>query len=179
MVTPPPTINLSLEEFSREVALLLEQYNLLGAAMDNRVSPIPDARTIRYYTTLGLLDRPSMEGRQAKYGRRHLLQLLAIKALQGVSLPLSEIQARLYGRANEELEHLLASMASRRERKISVESLKPVIWREIVIEPGLKVMVHEGWSPQSGVNEVTKIIGAILEALQQAPPGSDGGKTNE
>ena len=59
---------------------------------------VPDLRAIRYYTTLGLLDRPAaMRGRTALYGRRHLLQIVAIKRLQAEGLPLVAIQERLAG----------------------------------------------------------------------------------
>jgi DNA-binding transcriptional MerR regulator len=65
---------------------------------------VPDARTVRYYTTLGLLDRPAaMRGRTALYGRRHLLQLVAIKRLQARGLSLAEVQARLVGRTDRVL----------------------------------------------------------------------------
>lgn len=51
--------------------------------LNGRIRAIPDVRTLRYYTTLGLLDRPAaMRGRTALYQRRHVLQLVAIKRLQ-------------------------------------------------------------------------------------------------
>ena len=59
---------MSLEALSSEVAVQLAELGLLGAAPDARVSAAPDARTVRYYTTLGLLDRPKIENRQARYG---------------------------------------------------------------------------------------------------------------
>ncbi len=63
-----------------------------------RVREVPDRRTIRWYTTIGLLDRPAeLRGRTALYGRRHLLQIVAIKRLQATGIPLAEIQARLAG----------------------------------------------------------------------------------
>jgi MerR HTH family regulatory protein len=63
-----------------------------------RVRDVPDVRTIRYYTTLGLLDRPAeMHGRTALYGARHLLQLAAIKRLQARGLALAAIQQQLLG----------------------------------------------------------------------------------
>ena len=63
-----------------------------------RVRAVPDPRTIRYYTTLGLLDRPAaMQGRTAYYGRRHVLQLVAIKRLQARGLSLVEVQRCLAG----------------------------------------------------------------------------------
>src|SRR5262249_7630167 len=60
-----------------------------------RVRDVPDVRTIRYYTTLGLLDRPArMRGRTALYGQRHPLPLVAIKRLQARGLALAENQSR-------------------------------------------------------------------------------------
>jgi DNA-binding transcriptional MerR regulator len=74
-----------------------------GAA-SGRVRDVPDRRTIRYYTTLGLIDRPAeMRGRTALYGRRHLLQLVSIKRLQAAGLSLAEVQARLVGRTDADL----------------------------------------------------------------------------
>ena len=63
-----------------------------------RVREVPNVRTIRWYTTIGLLDRPSeMRGRTALYGRRHLAQLVAIKRLQAEGRSLTEVQERLIG----------------------------------------------------------------------------------
>jgi DNA-binding transcriptional MerR regulator len=74
---------------------------------NGRVRDVPDLRAIRYYTTIGLLDRPAeMRGRTAYYGRRHLLQLVAIKRLQAQRLSLAEVQERLLGINDRELERL-------------------------------------------------------------------------
>ncbi len=56
---------------------------------------IPDERAIRYYTTLGLLDRATLRGRTAYYGPRHLAQLIAIKRMQVDGASLAEIQELL------------------------------------------------------------------------------------
>src|SRR5262249_46157634 len=59
------------------------------------------------YTTLGLLDRPAeMRGRTALYGRRHLLQLVAIKRLQARGVSLMEIQQQLVGLTDAALRRL-------------------------------------------------------------------------
>ncbi len=74
---------------------------------NGRVRDIPDLRTIRYYTTAGLLDRPAeMRGRTALYGRRHLLQLVAIKQLQARGLSLSQVQRQLAGATDATLRRL-------------------------------------------------------------------------
>jgi DNA-binding transcriptional MerR regulator len=95
----------TLDELSAQVALALaEDYT---GVSNGRVRDVPDRRTIRYYTTFGLLDRPaSMRGRTALYGRRHLLQLAAIKRLQARHLTLAEVQARLLGLSDRALEKL-------------------------------------------------------------------------
>lgn len=72
-----------------------------------RVRMVPDLRTIRYYTTLGLIAPPAeMRGRKALYGRRHLLALVAIKRLQARGLSLAEIQRSLVGASEQTLNQL-------------------------------------------------------------------------
>jgi DNA-binding transcriptional MerR regulator len=100
--------SLNIDELSDEIGRLLKANNLVSQQQDNRVSPVPDMRTIRYYSGLGLVDRPSIMGRVARYSGRHILQLLAIKVLQGASLPLAEIQTRLYGLSDSELENIIS-----------------------------------------------------------------------
>jgi DNA-binding transcriptional MerR regulator len=74
---------------------------------NERVREIPDLRTIRYYTTLGLIDRPlGLRGRTALYGRRHLLQLVAIKRLQASGRTLADVQRHLVGLTDAALERL-------------------------------------------------------------------------
>ena len=74
---------------------------------NGRVREVPDLRTIRYYTTLGLIDRPAdMRGRTALYGRRHLMQLVAIKRLQARGLSLADTQQQLVGLTDPALSRL-------------------------------------------------------------------------
>src|SRR5436309_12298236 len=95
----------TLDELCAQVALALA-VDYAGAG-SGRVRDVPDRRTVRYYTTLGLIDRPAeMRGRTALYGRRHLLQLVAIKRLQSQGLTLAELQQRLLGQTTAALERL-------------------------------------------------------------------------
>jgi DNA-binding transcriptional MerR regulator len=169
---PEAEISFSLEELSGEVAAALSRLGLLGAAPDARVSAAPDARTVRYYTTLGLLDRPSIVGRQARYGQRHLWQLLAIKGLQVRGLPLAEIQERLYGRSDAELQALMEALGS--EPGTVPDAAPPgVSVREVIIEPGLRLLVEQGYRP--GAEAETKIR-AALAALSRDPEAGRGGR---
>jgi DNA-binding transcriptional MerR regulator len=56
-----------------------------------------------------LLDAPE-SGAGRGYGRRHLLQLKAIRILQAQGLPLSRIQKLLFARSDEELEQIAESL---------------------------------------------------------------------
>lgn len=151
-----------LDELSTRVAQELGGRGLLGAAPDARVSAAPDARTVRYYTTLGLIDRPRIEGRQAHYGDRHLLQLLAIKALQAFELPLAQIQQRLYGRSDGELKALVESLAGQaRAAPERAAAVAPVRLREVALEPGVRLIVEEGWRPRDSAALEVKIRAAL------------------
>src|ERR687896_2416801 len=69
-----------------------------------RVRAVPDRRAIRWYATIGLIDRPvAHRGRTALYGPRHLLQLVAVKRLQAKGLPLVAIQQELAGATDAQL----------------------------------------------------------------------------
>jgi hypothetical protein len=75
-----------------------------SGAPNGRVRDLPDRRSIRWYSTIGLVDRPlGTRGRNALYGPRHLLQLVAIKRLQAAGRTLAEIQAELGGAPEEAL----------------------------------------------------------------------------
>jgi DNA-binding transcriptional MerR regulator len=86
---------------------------LLGSVgpEDQRVRALPDARTVRYYQSIGVVDRPDREGRDAVYGWRHLLQVVAVKRLQVRGEPLARIQAALVGVSTETLEAALEMAA--------------------------------------------------------------------
>jgi DNA-binding transcriptional MerR regulator len=80
--------------FAELVAAAEASIATLPPPKNGQVRAVPDERTVRYYTTLGLLDRPTaMRGRTALYGRRHLAQVVAIKRLQSAGKSLAEIQA--------------------------------------------------------------------------------------
>jgi len=95
----------TIEQLPDQVAALLAD-NYEGQT-NGRVRELPNGRTIRWYTTIGLVDRPvAMRGRTALYGRRHLLQLAAVKKLQSAGRTLAEIQELLLGATDRRLAEL-------------------------------------------------------------------------
>lgn len=96
----------TLDELAARAALALAD---APNQPSGRVREVPDLRAIRYYTTLGLLDRPlAFRGRTALYGKRHLAQLVAIKRLQAKGLQLAEVQRELSQLDERGLLHLAA-----------------------------------------------------------------------
>src|SRR5919107_3716787 len=92
----------TLDELAERVdAALAVDY---AGQASGRVRDVPDRRVIRWYTTIGLVDRPlAHRGRTALYGPRHLLQLVAVKRLQARGLPLVAIQQELAGATDAQL----------------------------------------------------------------------------
>jgi DNA-binding transcriptional MerR regulator len=96
----------TIEQLAQAVGTALDLSGCNGQA-SGRVRVTPDQRTIRYYTTLGLLDRPAeFRGRTALYGPRHLLQLVAIKRLQSAGQSLAQVQAALLSASDARLQEL-------------------------------------------------------------------------
>ncbi len=124
----------TITELNAQVALALSAG--YEGAPNGRVRNLPDPRTIRYYTTLGLIDRPAaMRGRTALYGRRHLMQLVAIKRLQARGLSLAKVQQQLLGLSEGELSRL-ARLPHRLDAAAAPASLPPrsthrAFWRQL------------------------------------------------
>jgi hypothetical protein len=96
----------TLDDLASRVVAALAAADYTGAP-NGRVREVPDRRAIRWYTTIGLLDRPAaMRGRTALYGPRHLLQLVAIKRRQAQGHSLAEIQAELVGASDTALREI-------------------------------------------------------------------------
>lgn len=77
--------------------------------VNGRVRDLPNGRLIRWYTTIGLLDPPlGRRGRVALYGRRHLLQLVAVKRRQSAGRSIAEIQLELAAATDTTLERIAA-----------------------------------------------------------------------
>jgi hypothetical protein len=96
----------TLNELVRRVAATLAGPAYPGAP-NRRVRDLPDKRAVRWYATIGLVDRPAaMQGRTALYGPRHLLQIVAIKRRQAAGRSLAEIQSELAGATDATLRRL-------------------------------------------------------------------------
>ena len=96
----------TIDELVAQVAATLADPGYSGAP-NGRVRDVPDIRAIRWYSTIGLVDKPAtMRGRTALYGPRHLLQLVAVKRRQAEGIRIADIQAELTGASNDTLQRI-------------------------------------------------------------------------
>jgi len=109
-----------------------------------------------------------------------VLQVAAVKALQARGMPLADIQARLYGRSDRELDAIVE--AARIEVRRRPTSMKSVHWREISIEPGLRIQAEAGWAPADpGALEqriraaIAALTGERMSDVSEVPRIDDSG----
>ena len=88
-------------------------------------------RTVRYYITQGLVDRPAGEKRGAHYLRRHLDQLLRIRRWTDAGLSLDRVRELLAGAPEDP--------AAARAAPGSVE-----VWSRVTVADGLEVHIEPG-----------------------------------
>ena len=162
--------------------------------VSGRVRELPNDRLIRWYVTVGLVDPPlSRTGRIARYGRRHLLQLVAVKRRQAQGRSLAEIQAELLGAPDAYLESVaeipLTGSAAADQQTADRPDAGDRFWRRVPEQESAKRPVQEqaelirgvrlahgvlllldsdgagaGWSPADAA-ELRSAAGPLLAAL--------------
>ncbi|OBI69300.1 MerR family transcriptional regulator [Mycobacterium sp. E796] len=166
----------TLDELVRRVAAGLADPAYPGAP-NGRVRDLPDRRVVRWYTTTGLVDRPTMQGRTALYGPRHLLQIVAVKRRQAEGRSLADIQAELAGATDETLrkvaavpDELIAAEPEGPEQPAPSPVRRQRFWAE---PPAAAEPVANG----DGADSVTRLAAVSLPggAMLLLPAGSGNG----
>lgn len=117
-------------------------------------------RTIRYYMQIGLVDRPEGETRAARYGARHVEQLLQIKKWTAAGLSLARIGELLSGEEPD--------VPPRAQQPGTVEVRSHLMVADgvdLVIEPG-----RAGLSPAQVRKFTRAVMAAFAEISQPAAP---------
>jgi DNA-binding transcriptional MerR regulator len=137
--------DLSIDDLVHLAAEVVPQ--VVSGQSKHKVTEVPDARTIRYYIQEGLVDRPGgSAGPAAVYGYRHLLQIVAIKALQSEFVPIREIKRSIGSLSPENLEARLEEWAARRPREASpLDALQQQVW-----SPAWPAMAREAQNSPDG-----------------------------
>jgi len=154
---------------------------------NGRVRDVPNERLVRWYVTVGLVDPPlSRRGRVAQYGRRHLLQLVAVKRRQAEGRSLAEIQAELAGATDEALAAVAripsanlaapgtpgpaparfwARSAGRRDPGPADRGAGGIV-RGIRLAPGVTLLLEDG-GHEPGPDDVTALVNAARPLLAE------------
>ena len=157
-----------IDELAEEAANALVASGTVPSSA--RVSALPDRRMLRYYTTIGLLDRPvEVRGRTAYYGRRHLLQIVAIKRLQATGESLAAVQQRLAGATTADLERIADLPAA--PRAVAPASAAPSpprpFWQTAPAPP----LDFQRASRPQGAETMPRTVGVGVPAAVRLAPG--------
>jgi DNA-binding transcriptional MerR regulator len=126
--------NEELEKYEGREDLRLDELLVAANSLMEAVAPVQPSdrvtetlseRTLRYYISQGLVDRPSgKEGVSALYGYRHLLQLLALKRLQASYLPVKKIREIVPESTNDELRAIVLGGGTTETSSLSATSTR-------------------------------------------------------
>lgn len=147
----------NLSDFVLALAHDLKQMGL-ETQTDRRASALPDARAVRYYTSLGLLDPPLIQARKAHYHAGHKEQVLLIKLLQARGLSLQQIQQQYYGISARERQTLLHNL----KQDIQVPEPVALLWQEYQLAPGLRLQIFDDLQGQD-LEVILKKVEGILK----------------
>ncbi len=117
-------------------------------------------RTVRYYVQIGLVDRPEGETRAARYGARHLEQLLQIRKWTAAGVSLERIRELLQGGQPP---------VPPRERAVGSVS----VCSHLTVADGIELVIdpqRAGLSPEA----VRKFIKSVMTAFNAAQSEEDG-----
>lgn len=147
----------TLDELTRRVDDVLARDQV---RQDNgQVAQAPNARTVRWYQSTGLLRRPDQRGRVAFYGVAHLAELVAIKRLQANGLSLADVQSHLQGLDDDGVFALAALPADAIvnvdiAHDVSADFWGTAVEDAVVIEPAPTVTVTPATSTVSTATRV-------------------------
>jgi hypothetical protein len=132
----------------------------------------PSARSVRFYVSNGLLDRPEGTGTAATYNYRHLLQLLAIKIRQREGQTLETIKREMKEVTGDLLERRIAqslapALGAGADTVAAREDDRPHVWRRVLVADGIELHVRED-SAAAGDDAVVAMREAVRAALGRA-----------
>ncbi len=132
----------------------------------------PSARSVRFYVSSGLMDRPEGTGTAATYNYRHLLQLLSIKIRQREGQSLESIKSEMKDITGDALERKIATslapaLGAGADTTAKRDDDESYSWKRIPVADGIELHVRSD-SPASRDEAVIAIREAARAALGRA-----------
>ncbi len=145
---------------------------LLPDPSDKRTGRSVSVRLLRHLTTLGLIDEPEKAGRESRYRRRHLLQLLVVRRLMVLGHTTTAIGDQVRAMEAARLEEMLEG-----EVRLETDSARAFGDLEAPAEMPRLMSSAEAVPPPSAAapNAAARYV-AQLRARGQPPVGTIVGK---
>ena len=139
---------------------------------DSRVKRLYTDRSFRHYQTLGCIDPPEKEGRQASYQFRHFVQALLVRKLLWERVPSEQIAVVMAGRGTEETERMFLGgieMVARAGGGESGSAASGTVetWRRVQVLPGVELHLHDDLKTLRAT-DLKNLLAALEKALRQA-----------
>jgi DNA-binding transcriptional MerR regulator len=132
----------------------------------------PSARSVRFYVSNGLLDRPDGTGTAATYNYRHLLQLLAIKIRQREGQSLERIKSDIHEVTGDALERRVATslapaLTAGADTAVAHDDDRAYSWRRAPVVDGIELHIRDDL-PAAREEAVIAMREAVRAALGRA-----------
>ncbi|MBI3791134.1 MAG: hypothetical protein HY275_09685 [Gemmatimonadetes bacterium] len=128
----------------------------------------PSMRAVRFYVSIGLLDRPEGAGTAATYGYKHLIQLLAIKVRQREGQTLEVIKKEMTTSTGDALERrvatALAPVLGAAPVPVADDGALGTPWRRAQVADGIELHVRAD-SPAARDDVLAAVRDAVRGAL--------------
>ena len=130
-------------------------------------APKVSIRNIRYYQSLGLVDRPARAAGKG-FSEKHRLQITAIRLLQARGLPLNKIKALLRGRSSQQLNDLAQQWLYNGKASQVPLPLLGQEWKLIPIQSDVLILTSSGReiTPTQRLKLQTTLRDNSLEAVE-------------
>lgn len=113
-----------LEHFEGDIDALSERATAWLDAQGVHDAEGPSSRVVRDYVQRGIISRPERRGRDAVYESRHLIELLAARALVRDGWPLAKIAEFMAGAKPDDVRALLAPRPSPQSALDAVKAIR-------------------------------------------------------
>lgn len=165
--------SVSAQELVQWVNQTAERYLPSGSeGKSKRVSDNLSLRTMRHYQTLGCIDPPVRDGRDARYGFRHYLQALLVRKMLWQRVPSEKIARLLPSRTTsdyknlllEDVEWLVSPVPSRSPSGVGADL---ETWNRIRVMAGVELHLQEDVASldDKRITALLERIGVVLRCL--------------
>jgi DNA-binding transcriptional MerR regulator len=181
-----------LHELVEQAARLIQLF--VSKQEKYKVTDYPDPRTVRFYLTRGLMDKPHRyDGQKAIFSSKHLLQLIVIKYYQSQHFSIKQIREMINGLSYDDLINIIPNHRGKDNNatylkrlsqntkilnlelckdKITKNSSEETLWNHYVIESGFEIHIKRDFLPKGSshieilTNRIKILLKTSIKALE-------------